>query len=108
MGIVGCFGNRTFKAKDIEQVKRILLEDFDKGELPIGVYPGTDKSSDLEWIKTNIHGIVGWSLFKKGDGHVIFEITELDKNDYPKYKVKDLSKEEREKLIETKLGMVGC
>jgi hypothetical protein len=106
LGIVGCFGERTFKTNDIEKVKRILLEEFDKGELPLGVHPETDKSSDLEWIKTNTNGIVTWSLFKKnGNGRVIFEIAELGKDGHPKYKVKDLNPKERKDLVKT---MMSC
>ena len=105
LGIISCFGEREFDTNDIEEVKKILLEEFDRGELPIGVHPGTDSSSDLEWIQTNIHGIVGWSLFKKGDGRVIFEMTEVNKNGKYK-KVTDLSKEEQDKLIKTEMTHV--
>jgi len=113
LGVVGCFRERNFDTDDIEEVKKTLLEEFDKGELPLGVHPGTESSSDLEWIQTDIHGLLGWSLFKKDDckndygkGRVIFEITEISKDGKYVKKVSELPKEEQEKLVKTRITCV--
>lgn len=106
LGIIGCFGERTFNTDDIEEVKKILLQDFDKKELPIGIATEVKSSSELEWLESNIHGVLGWSLFKKGDGRVIFEIAELDDKGNTKYKVRDLHKAQQEKLIKTEMRHV--
>jgi len=106
IGIIGCFGERTFHTDDIEEVKKILLKEFDEGSLPIGISVDAKSSSELEWLKTDIHGLVGWALFKKGDSRVIFEILELDEAGKHKYKVEDLSQEEQGRLVKTEMTHV--